>query len=239
MAMKSFAHCLIAAAICLLCTVQPAIAAGPQAPEEQQAAQTKEKKTVRKILFFGDSMTGWLAEALNAYGHENGFDVATIVWDGSTIAKWGNSPKLPSLISAQKPDAIFISLGMNELFEQNPAKRFAKPMENIIKTVGDIPMVWVGPPSWPGHNKGEALNDWLAQQLGSKSFFRSFDLNLPRQNASNPHPSRAGMIKWVDALMEWAPEHSEVNFPDDIKKPTTQKMVRGKTFIYKRMKESL
>ncbi len=49
---------------------------------------------VKNVLIIGDSMTGWMAERLNAYGQINGFDVATIVWDGSTISKWADSPNL-------------------------------------------------------------------------------------------------------------------------------------------------
>lgn len=197
------------------------------------------KTSVKKILFIGDSMTGWLADALNAYGKENGFEVATIVWDGSTIAKWGNNPRLASIIKSQNPDAVFVSLGMNELFETNPQAKLQAPLNNIKQAVGNLPIIWVGPPSWPGHNKGEALNDWLQKELGHNSFFRSFDLSLPRQSKNNPHPTRQGMIKWVDEIMKWAPDHSKVDFPEDIKVPSGNKMVRGKTFIYKRMKESL
>ena len=45
------------------------------------------------------------------------------------------------------------------------------------------------------------------------------------------------MIKWVDALVEWLP-NSDLEFPG-LKKPSAQRLVRGKTFIYKRMKETL
>lgn len=208
-------------------------------PSEQHELTFEKKEPVKKILFIGDSMTGWLSEALNSYGRENGFEVSTIVWDGSTIAKWGNSSKLGKIIQEDDPDAVFISLGMNELFEANPSARLSAPLENIKKAVGSRALVWVGPPSWPGHNKGEILNNWLATELGENSFFRSFDLNLPRQGSNNPHPTREGMIKWVDELMKWAPEHSNVNFPEKISKPAKEKMSRGKSFIYKRMKESL
>jgi len=139
-----------------------------------QEKKADERPTVKKVLFIGDSMTGWLAERLNAYGKENGFEVATVVWDGSTIKKWGSSPRLTSIIEQQKPDAIFVSLGMNELFEAKPETRLGTSLDAIKGAVGDVPLIWVGPPSWPGHNKGETLNDWLAGELGEGHFFRSF-----------------------------------------------------------------
>lgn len=239
--MNNYARYLIIGGVLVgfaLPTTNVVMANNPEIPEHHTTHTAEKRETVKKILFIGDSMTGWLSEALNSYGRENGFEVSTIVWDGSTIAKWGKSTKLESIINEQKPDAVFVSLGMNELFDTNPS-HLSDALGNIKKAVGNRPMVWVGPPSWPGHNKGETLNHWLASELGEKTFFRSFDLNLPRQGAKNPHPTREGMIKWVDAIMEWAPAHSEVNFPENIVKPTKEKMSRGKYFIYKRAKETL
>lgn len=227
--------------LCLLSLlVAPAISAQNAAnrPDEQTEAEKKnEKDTVRKILFIGDSMTGWLAEALNGYGKQNGFDVATVVWDGSTIQKWGKSPKLTQIIEQQDPDAVFVSLGMNELFDTKP-DHLKGSLNDIVKAVGDRHLLWVGPPSWNGKTQGGVLNKWLDEQLGGDKFFRSFDLKLPRQSASNVHPSRQGMIDWVDAIIDWIPEHASFGLPG-YDKPAGQKMVRPKTFIYKRMKESL
>lgn len=203
-----------------------------------QESAADDRPVARKILFFGDSMTGWLSERLNAYGKENGFEVATVVWDGSTIRKWGSSPRLTSVITRQDPDAIFISLGMNELFEANPESQLRSRLDAIVGAAGDIPVIWIGPPSWPGHNKGETLNKWLADNLGEGHFYRSFDLTLPRQSKTNPHPTREGMIKWMDSVVEWIQKDGAVRLPG-IKKPAGEQMSRGKTFIYKRMKESL
>lgn len=203
-----------------------------------QESAADDRPVARKILFLGDSMTGWLSERLNAYGKENGFEVATVVWDGSTIKKWGSSPRLTSMITRQDPDAIFISLGMNELFEANPESQLRSRLEAIVGAAGDIPVIWIGPPSWPGHNKGETLNKWLADNLGEGHFYRSFDLILPRQSKTNPHPTREGMIKWMDSAVEWIQKDGAVRLPG-IKKPAGEQMSRGKTFIYKRMKESL
>ena len=67
----------------------------------------KDSTCINKVLFIGDSMTGWMAERLNAYGDINGFEVATVIWDGSTIQKWAKSSKLPDIIEETAPDAIF------------------------------------------------------------------------------------------------------------------------------------
>jgi len=197
-----------------------------------------DRHPVKKVLFIGDSMTGWLSERLNAYGEENGFEVATVVWDGSTISKWGNSSKLSSMVREQDPDALFISLGMNELFEPRPEQKLKGAVDRIRDAAGDRPILWVGPPSWPGHDKGKTLNDWLENELGEGSYFRSFDLKLPRQSSKNPHPTREGMIQWMDSVVTWMPDHAEVILPG-VQKPDGGRMSRGKKFVYKRMKETL
>ena len=226
--MKTKITILLALALMLLAPMRAA--------QPEQAAD--KRPVAKKILFIGDSMTGWLAERLEAYGKQNGFEVSTVVWDGSTIKKWGSTPRLTSIIREQDPDAIFVSLGMNELFEANPESQLRSRLEAIVGAAGDIPVIWIGPPSWPGHNKGETLNKWLADNLGEGHFYRSFDLTLPRQSKTNPHPTREGMIKWMDSAVEWIQKDGAVRLPG-IKKPAGEQMSRGKTFIYKRMKESL
>lgn len=202
------------------------------------SARQENEKNVKKVLFIGDSMTGWLSERLNAYGEKNGFQVATVVWDGSTISKWANSVGLTRIIDSQNPDVIFVSLGMNELFEKNPAGRFASRMESLKKKFGDIPVVWIGPPSWPGKTGGSAMISFLRKEMGENRFFDSSDLDIQRQSRSNPHPSRAGMIKWMDSVVDWISQDPSLHFKS-LDRPESNPMSRGKTFIYKRMKETL
>lgn len=190
---------------------------------------------VKQVLFVGDSMTGWLADRLNAYGQVNGFNVVAQTWDGSTIKKWANSPLLGELIAKYKPDVVFISLGLNELLEPNPAKRLGPSLEKIKHALGNVPYIWIGPPTWPRKKGGNILNDWLAQNLAPGHYFNSFSLTLPRQSATNPHPTRDGMIKWIDAVMQWMPDHATVQLPG-YTNPGKGKMARPKVFLHKRMK---
>lgn len=208
-------------------------AAGHEAPQ----TSTTRHKTVRKILFVGDSMTGWLSERLNAYGKQNGFEVSTVVWDGSTIDKWGNKDILSELIREENPDAVFISLGMNELFESRPAQKLSGSVDNIREAIGKVDFVWIGPPSWPGQQKGKILNDWLGDELGDAHYFSSFELELPRQSRRNPHPTKAGMQQWMDKVVEWIGESGAVRLPGT-SAPEGVQMSRGKKFVYKRINET-
>lgn len=193
---------------------------------------------VRKVLFLGDSMTGWMAERLNAYGEKNGFEVATVVWDGSTISKWAKSPNLRKLIERAQPDAILVSLGMNEMFERNPQTRLDGPTSVMLEAFGDTPFLWIGPPSWPGHAEAEAFNEWMEGKLGSDRYFRSSKLDLQRQSRNNPHPTRKGIEQWIDSVAAWIPGNSVIRF-ESLEDPGAGKVSRGKEFIYKRMKERL
>lgn len=197
-----------------------------------------ESKPIKKVLFIGDSMTGWLSERLNAYGEMNGFAVATVVWDGSTIKKWGSTSRLSEIIAAQNPDAVFISLGLNELFAPNPQNTVGTYTDNVLSAVGDIPLLWIGPPSWPGHAKGEKMDAWLASKMGPGRYFSSFNMSLPRQSKTNPHPTKEGCAQWMDEVVEWIPGNTQLHF-GTLKKPAHNVMTRGKSFTYKRMKESL
>lgn len=210
-----------------------------QLKPEQKDAPQQEEHTIKKVLFLGDSMTGWLAERMNEYGKLNDFEVATVVWDGSTINKWGTTQKLKQIINREKPDAIFISLGMNELFERNPETRLGKSVDNILSAFGDIPYVWIGPPTWPGKKGGSTLNKWLAEKVGTENYYNSTSLSLPRQSKVNPHPTREGMVKWMDNVVEWLPESRDSLLFKSLDRPAGNKMSRGKTYIYKKMKEAL
>ncbi|MDE6577321.1 MAG: SGNH/GDSL hydrolase family protein [Muribaculaceae bacterium] len=236
---------LLLTAVPVFCSMQhsseqPDWTTAPQASAAsfQQSTQTESTPVVKKVLFIGDSMTGWMAERFNAYADNNNFEVATIVWDGSTISKWANSPNLSKIISEQAPDAIIVSLGMNELFEANPQNRLKESVDKLKEKFGDIPFLWIGPPSWPGHSEGEVLNKWLLSELGNEHFFRSFDLTIPRQSKSNPHPTRNGIEEWIDEVAAWIPGNSALNF-ESMNPPESGKFSRSKTFIYKRMKENL
>lgn len=232
--MKIKSLILATAALIAACPV----AASAQEPAATNATAQTPEKEIRKVLFIGDSMTGWMAERLNAYGMKDGFEVATIVWDGSTIKKWASSPRLATIIKQQKPDAVFISLGMNELFTPNPEQSLGGYLKKIKEAIGNTPYLWIGPPSWPGHNKGAALNNWLEKELGSDHYFCSSALQLPRQSKTNPHPTKEGICKWMDDVVKWIPQHTSLDFPS-LAEPAAGAMSRGKTFIYKRMKETL
>lgn len=210
------------------------LAASPSAPSSPAAP------TVGKVLLVGDSQTGWMGERLAAYGAENGFEVATVTWDGATPRKYADSGKLPALMATHRPDVVFINLGMNELLERAPERNLGPSVDKIAEALGDTPFVWIGPLSWPGKGKGETLVEWLRQKVDGTPgghFYDASGLAIPRQSKTNPHPTRQGASQLVDIIVEWLPA-TGIHFPS-LRKPTGAQMTRGKTFIYRRMGQTL
>lgn len=195
--------------------------------------------TARRVLFIGDSMTGWLSERLEAYGTLNAFEVSTVIWDGSTAPKWAKTGKLPVFIRTYKPDVVLICLGLNDMLAKNISARMASPLADLENQLGDLPFVWIGPPSWPGRSDARSFNDWMASHIDSRGrYFISSALQLARQSSSNPHPTRAACARWMDDVVKWLPS-AGVGFPAEMKAPAAGEMKRGKVYIYRRMKQAL
>lgn len=192
-----------------------------------------------RVLFIGDSMTGFLANRMSAYGEANGFQVDVVIWDGATVQKYANSPSLPSIINSHHPDMVIVSLGLNNLGESNPEARLGASVDKIIKAVGNRQLIWIGPPSWPGKgNMGTNLDSWFAKKLGSNRYFSTFDLQLPRQSRTNPHPTQAGCSTVIDKLADWIEARPSVEINLD-HTPADGKTARPKAMTYKRMKQTL
>lgn len=190
----------------------------------------------KKILVFGDSMTGWLAERINAYAVHNGYTVETIVWDGATISKYANSDGLAKFIRDHDPDGVVVCLGMNEMLGKNFNNRLKPSLDKLLKVIGDRDLLWVGPPAWPGRGDGREFNDFMLGQLGSERYVTTNRLSLPRQSAGNPHPSRAGMNMMADEVMNFSKTHSALPVSVNVI-PGPSETSKSKVYIYKRMKE--
>lgn len=201
-----------------------------------------ERPVAKRIFFFGDSTTGWMIDRLNAYGEKNGFEVSGLTWDGATMKKYANnSAALGKYIKNAKPDAIFISLGMNEMGSKNPAAQLASSLTKLKSTIGNIPVIWIGPCSWPGKasDYGHAFDKWLGAQLGSDHYYSCINLSIPRQSKTNPHPTRSGINTIIDKVMSWIASNKAAIALPGYSKPAKE-YSRPKTgYTYRRMKQSL
>lgn len=153
------------------------------------------------FLFFGDSMTQNLALRASAYARQNGHQIHTINWDSSGMRIWAQTDTLDFYLNKFHPTFIFISLGSNELYIRNVDKyrHFAR---TILKKIGNIPYVWIGPPNW---KPDEGINNMIAEETRPGTFFRSEGIELKRKR-DQIHPTRDAAGLWFDSIARWMPK---------------------------------
>lgn len=168
---------------------------------EEKPTLVEPDSTVRRIMVFGDSMTWLLANRLADYGEKNGYTVTSITWDGSTTIGWCQSEKLIDNLAEVKPDFIFISLGGNELTVNDLTSR-SKYVETLLSNIGDIPLVWVGPPM---EAKDTKFEDMIKSMIPEGAYFRTQGMEL-EIGPDHIHPTRAGAAVLIDSVMRWMPK---------------------------------
>ncbi|MCM1005158.1 MAG: SGNH/GDSL hydrolase family protein [Prevotella sp.] len=184
--------------------------------EKKQEAQHNEVDTMpQNILVFGDSMTQNIARRLAAYASQNGHTIHTVNWDSSGTKIWSKTDTLTYYIKEFKPTYIFVSLGGNESGYGKP--EVLKPnVEKILEKIGDIPFVWIGPPSLK-NGESDKYSDMLGSTLPPGTFFRSDKLKLERRG-DKIHPTVKAAAYQVDELAKWIENSAhpiKMDFPAD------------------------
>lgn len=169
--------------------------------EKKQKAQTNPVDTTPKtFLVFGDSMTQNIALRLAAYARQNGHEIHTVNWDSSGTRIWSGCDTLTYFIKQYNPDYIFVSLGGNEAGYGKP-EVLTGNVKKILEMIGDIPFIWIGPPSLK-NGASDKYSDMLGATLPSGTFFRSDGLTLERRG-DKVHPTKAAAAIQVDSLARW------------------------------------
>jgi len=167
------------------------------------------------FLVFGDSMTQNIAIRLAAYSRQNGHEIHTVNWDSSGTRIWSKSDTLTYFINKYHPTYIFVSLGGNESGYEKPD--VLKPnVEEILSKIGDIPFVWIGPPSLK-NGASDKYSDMLGATLPAGTFFRSDKLELERRG-DKVHPTVKAAAYQVDELSKWIKTSAHpirMDFPAD------------------------
>lgn len=182
--------------------------------------------TSQTILFIGDSMLEGLSPRLAAYAAHNGHTLYTVIWYSSTSETWGRSDMLRRYIQRLKPTYVFISLGANELFVRNITERRRQYVEKIIKDLGDIPYVWIGPPNWA---EDSGINDLIESAVSRGSYFRSKGMHFER-GADGAHPTPASASAWLDSIARWMPANAR--YPIRLDVPADSVARPRRTFVH-------
>ncbi len=157
--------------------------------------QLRPDTTRPAVLLFGDSMIEWIRFRLARWLKEINHDLYVVIWPSSNLIWWAQSDTLLYLIQTIKPKYILVSVGGNELFIPQIDKR--KPyLEKILKVIGDIPYLWIGPPNWA---EDTGINDLIARAVGPGRFFASRRLKYDRLE-DGAHPSPQSSYAWADSI---------------------------------------
>lgn len=199
--------------------VEPAqVAAAPAvAGAENRAEPAKVDTASQSILIIGDSMLEGLNPRLAAYADKNGHRLNSVIWYSSTSKYWGTCDTLGVYLRKFKPTFIFISLGANELFVRNIAQERDGYVKNLLRQIGDIPYLWIGPPNW---KKDTGINDLIAKNVKPGCFFRSDGMHFERQK-DGAHPTHQSAALWMDSIARWIPLHGA--HPIKMDKPVVAK----------------
>jgi lysophospholipase L1-like esterase len=181
--------------------------------------------TSQRILFFGDSMLEGLCKRLKKYVAQNSHELQAVIWYSSSTKIWANHvDTLAYFISQFNPTYIFVCLGSNELFIRNLDKH-NDYVKTIIKQIGDIPYIWIGPPNW---KEDTGINDIILQNVGHKHFFPSKRLSYER-GEDGAHPTYASAAKWMDSIAVWM--NDSIKYRIAMKTPQSDEKSNSKTIL--------
>lgn len=162
--------------------------------------------TKKNILFIGDSMLERLSPRIAAYAEENGHQMNTVIWYGSSTEVWATSGRAKEYIRKYRPDYIIISLGGNELFITDIIARRTKYVKQIVADFAGIPYVWIGPPNW---KKDTGINKMIQSVVPKGNFYLSYTPDQHYDRAKDgAHPTPASAAKWADRICKWIVEES-------------------------------
>lgn len=153
----------------------------------------------KRILFFGDSMIEGLSMRFADYARENGHQLFTVCWYGSTTTGWAhNLDTLQSFLRWSEADYVVVSLGGNELKVKDLENR-AENITLIQRALGSRPTIWVAPPSWV---KNPTITKVIRGVVGDKRYFDSTRLTYTR-GSDKMHPTFGSASRWMDSIAVW------------------------------------
>ena len=190
--------------------------------EEVPEAQGVELDTVatnkhHRILLFGDSMLDGVGRRMNDYAHANGHTLFTSIWYGSTTKSWAYTTELPRLLKKVDPTFVIVCLGTNDLGYYDIPVRAAAVRE-IMREIGNIPFVWIGPVTLRSIKKDPGIVDMIRQNVGADRFYDSYNLRISR-GPDGIHPTFPAAAHWTDGVARWM-SSAETAYPIQMNVPS-------------------
>lgn len=152
----------------------------------------------KSVLLVGDSMAEGIGPYLQQRVEAAGGRFINGQERSSTIVWWQGSGKLRELLNLHHPDIVFIALGSNELFLEQPELR-APVIKEMVAELGKRPAFWIGPPSW---KPDTGLVRVIDENFQPDHFYNSNSLKVPRA-ADGKHPTAQGYQYWTELIWNW------------------------------------
>jgi lysophospholipase L1-like esterase len=152
----------------------------------------------KRVLLVGDSMAEGIGPHLQKRVEAAGGRFINGQERSSTIVWWQGSGKLRQLLLEHRPDIVFIALGSNEIFIEQPQLR-APLIKAMVAELGQRPAFWIGPPSW---KPDTGLVGVIDENFQTGHFYNSNGLKVPRA-PDGKHPTAQGYQHWTDLIWHW------------------------------------
>ena len=149
-----------------------------------------------RFLLIGDSMNENLRIRLNDYCLANGYEMHCVIWYGATTKQYGTSDTIAYFINEYKPTYVLLTIGSNELFVRDIIAKRTDYVKHIVKQLGRIPFVWVGPPNW---KEDTGINEMIVANVGESRYFESKRLKYDRYK-DGAHPTKSSAFSWMDSI---------------------------------------
>jgi hypothetical protein len=184
----------------------------PGSPADSLAVDT----TSQKILIFGDSMLEGLCPRLNDYCQQNNHQLAAVIWYSSSITWYGSTDTIAYYIKKHKPTYVILAMGSGDMWNPNIISAGKKYMDEILSQVGDLPLIWIGPPNW---KEDTGINKLIEQSVEDGAFFLSKNLKFDRV-ADGVHPTKKSASQWMDSVATFIMKKSA--YPINLKFPKSK-----------------
>ncbi len=180
---------------------------------KSRTQSTKMDSSSQRFLLIGDSMLETLGYRLNDYCRKNKHTMNSVIWYSSSTLWYGNCDTISYFIKKYNPTYVIIVVGANELFIRNIRSR-DKLVKNIIRQLGDLKYIWVGPPNW---KEDTGINDLILRNTGKGRYYPSKKLTYDRFK-DGAHPTRKSGYMWMDSVAAFIMNKSMypvlLKFPD-------------------------
>lgn len=165
-------------------------------PEEDSTLSPTDSTGKVHFLLIGDSMNEYLRIRLNDYCIANGYDMYCVIWYGATTKQYGTSDTIAYFINKHNPTYVLLTIGSNELFVRDIIEKRTDYVKHIVKQLGRVPFVWVGPPNW---KEDTGINEMIVANVGESRYFESKKLKYNRYK-DGAHPTKESASMWMDSI---------------------------------------